>query len=82
MGFTAALLTTSSFFPQLLKTWRTGGQDLSYPMLGLFLSGVLLWLLYGIVLQSWPIILANGATAIQVFAILVLKYRNRSVSES
>jgi MtN3 and saliva related transmembrane protein len=73
LGYAAAILTTVSFAPQLVRTWRTGGKDLSWAMLLLFGTGVGLWLVYGIYLSSWPVILANAATGVQVIAIAVLK---------
>ncbi len=73
IGFVAGFLTTFAFAPQVYQTWRTGGRDLSWPMLLLFGTGVALWLVYGMILYSLPIILANGLTAIQIAAIVLLK---------
>ena len=75
IGFLAGALTTLAFLPQVYQTWRTGGRDLSWPMLLLFGTGVALWLVYGLIVISWPIITANGLTAVQIFAIAVLKRR-------
>ena len=75
IGFIAGALTTFAFAPQVYQTWRTGGRDLSWPMLLLFGTGVALWMIYGLILLSWPIIAANGLTAVQIFAIVVLKRR-------
>jgi MtN3 and saliva related transmembrane protein len=72
-GLAGALLTTIAFLPQVVRTWRHGGDGLSYIMLALFLAGTALWLLYGIALGSLPIILANGVTALQVVIVLALK---------
>jgi MtN3 and saliva related transmembrane protein len=73
LGYVAAILTTVSVAPQLIRTWRTGGKDLSWAMLLLFGTGVGLWLVYGLYLSSWPVILANAVTGAQVIAIAVLK---------
>ena len=75
MGLIAALLTTGSFLPQVVRTWRRGAADISYFMLALFLLGTLLWLSYGLLLWSLPLIIANGVTAIQVLVIVALKAR-------
>ena len=73
-GFLAAILTTSAFFPQLIKTWRTkSADDFSYITLILFLTGVFCWIIYGINIDSLPIILANLITFILNFSILTLK---------
>lgn len=77
LGLAAAIVTTSAFFPQVAHTWRRGGCDLSYFMLALFLLGVSLWLVYGILLGSRPIIWANGATALQVLVLFILKARKQ-----
>lgn len=77
MGMLAAVLTTGAFLPQLLRAWRQGANDLSYLMLALYLLGVTLWLVYGIFMHSTPLILANGLTAVQVLALIVLKMTRR-----
>lgn len=78
VGYSAALLTTVSFLPQVHKIWRSKrADDLSAPAFGAFSLGVLLWLIYGIALDSWPIILANGVTLVLTLAILLLTARYR-----
>jgi MtN3 and saliva related transmembrane protein len=73
IGFWAAALTTVSFTPQLVRTWRTGGQGISWTMLTLFGAGVGLWFVYGLLQMSGPIMLANGLTEVQVLLLLALK---------
>lgn len=76
LGFIAATLTTLSFLPQLLKTWQTkSARDVSLLMLSTFSIGVFLWLLYGMFIQSWPVIVANFLTLIFNLLILSLKIR-------
>ncbi len=78
VGYCAALLTTLSFLPQVHKIWVSKrADDISAPAFTAFSLGVLLWLLYGIALGSWPIILANGVTLILTLGILVLTARYR-----
>jgi MtN3 and saliva related transmembrane protein len=76
IGFWAAILTTTAFTPQVVRTWRVGGADLSWTMLALFGLGVALWFLYGYLQMSGPIMLANGLTGFQVLLILGLKIRH------
>lgn len=79
LGICAGTLTTIAFVPQVLKTWRTrSGEDISTGMFLLFSGGVLLWLIYGIMLQAQPIILANAITLLLALAIIVLKLRFRA----
>jgi MtN3 and saliva related transmembrane protein len=74
LGLTAGILTTTSFLPQVIKTWKTrSAQDLSYGMIVLFLSGIGLWFLYGIQIQSLPIILANAVTILLLLILLAMK---------
>jgi MtN3 and saliva related transmembrane protein len=78
LGFAAGTLTTCAFWPQLQKTWTSkSAGDVSLGMLAIFTSGVCLWFIYGLVLQSWPIILTNAMTLILTGAILALKLRYR-----
>lgn len=77
IGFTAALLTSISFVPQVLKTWRTKHtEDISLLMYILLVTGIFLWLVYGFYLDSMPVILANGVTLVLSMTILVLKMKN------
>lgn len=74
IGYCAAFLTTIAFLPQAIQSWRT--RDLSGISLGmysLFTAGVGLWLVYGLVIEKWPLILANALTFILALSILVLK---------
>jgi MtN3 and saliva related transmembrane protein len=73
IGMAAAALTTGAFAPQVFRTWRLGGQGLSWTMLASFGTGVGLWFLYGYLRMSAPIMLANGLTGLQVIFIAGLK---------
>ncbi len=76
LGLVAATLTTSAFLPQLIKTWKSkSAKDVSLEMLITFCIGVFLWLVYGIYLQSLPIILANLLTLIFNLIIVWLKIK-------
>ena len=74
--------TTVSFAPQLVQTWRNGGQGLSRTMLTLFGTGVGLWFVYGYLRMSRPIMLANGLTGLQILLIIVLKMRHAKASRT
>lgn len=76
IGFIAAVLTTVSFLPQVFKIWQTrSANDVSLGMYLLFTVGVALWLIYGIYMQSWPIILSNLITLILASAVLAMKLK-------
>jgi len=74
IGAIAATLTTASFVPQALKILKTKQtHDISLFMYILFGSGVLMWLIYGTMLDSMPIIVANAVTLCLIIPILVMK---------
>ena len=73
VGPLAAFCTTIAFVPQIVKIKKQGADDLSYPMLILYLTGVLLWLVYGLLLHAAAIIWANSITSFLVAVALALK---------
>lgn len=74
LGGIAGTLTTLSFVPQVIKTWRSrSASDISFGMFLLFSLGVLLWLIYGLEIRSTPVVLANGVTLILSVSIIVMK---------
>jgi MtN3 and saliva related transmembrane protein len=82
VGTLAAICTTTAFIPQILKIRRQGGDDLSYPMLLLYLTGILLWLAYGLFIHAAAVIWANFFTAILVATAMVMKATHSPKSES
>ena len=78
VGSLAAILTTASVVPQAWHTFRTRDvSGISLSMYSLFTVGVALWLVYGILLTAWPIIIANVITTSLALMILVMKLRYR-----
>lgn len=76
VGSVAATLTTVSFIPQVWRVWTTRHtRDISLSMYIAFTSGVALWLVYGMMIASWPIIIANSITVCLAGAVLVMKLR-------
>jgi MtN3 and saliva related transmembrane protein len=76
VGTLAATLTTLSFLPQVAKTWQTrSAADFSWIWLLAFAAGLALWLIYGLALMSWPLIVANGITLSLVLVIVFVKWR-------
>ena len=76
IGAIAAVLTTASFVPQAWHSFKT--RDVSGISLGMysaFTLGVALWLVYGVLLYSWPLMIANSITLALALAILVMKLR-------
>jgi MtN3 and saliva related transmembrane protein len=76
IGSVAATLTTTAFIPQALKVWHTRHTaDISLGMYAMFTLGVASWLAYGLLLEAWPIIIANSITLVLAGAVLVMKIR-------
>lgn len=76
VGTIAAICTTISFLPQVIKIYRTKHvRDLSLSMYILFSFGVLCWLFYGILLKSIPVIVANAITLVLSIYILLMKIK-------
>ena len=74
LGLLAGTLTTASFVPQVIKTWRSrSARDISTLWLVTFTTGISLWLIYGLIILSLPIILANGITLALTLLILFFK---------
>jgi MtN3 and saliva related transmembrane protein len=73
-GYSAAFLTTIAFVPQAWQSWRTRNlSGISLPMYALFTLGVALWLGYGLMIGSLPVIAANGITLALASVVLWLK---------
>jgi MtN3 and saliva related transmembrane protein len=74
IGYLAGTLTTISFLPQVIRSWKTRStHDISFLMLSLFGLGMLLWAAYGFFIGSLPIILANVITCALVLVLLAMK---------
>ncbi|CAM3768948.1 SemiSWEET transporter [Polaromonas hydrogenivorans] len=78
LGLIAAALTSTSFVPQAWHTFKTRDvRGISLGMYSGFTVGVACWLVYGMLLNSWPIVIANGITLTLAAAILVMKLHYR-----
>jgi len=78
LGLVAGALTTASFVPQLIKVWKSrSARDISLLMYIVICTGIFLWLIYGLVIGSIPVIAANALTLVISGAILVLKIKLR-----
>ena len=73
-GFVGASLTTISFIPQVVRVWRRrSAEDISTGMYVMFILGLLAWLGYGLMIGSWPILIANTITVGLASAVLGMK---------
>ncbi len=77
IGIIAAILTTSAFIPQVYKIYKEKkAQGVSLTMYLIMFVGVLLWLVYGILIGSIAIIIANSVTAILQLFVIIFKLKN------
>ena len=74
LGSMAAFCTTIAFVPQAVTIHKTRStRDISLAMFSIFTLGVMLWLVYGLVIERWPIIIANAVTFTLAGYILYMK---------
>jgi MtN3 and saliva related transmembrane protein len=77
IGLIAAVCTTCSFLPQVIKIWRTKRtNDVSLMMYAILTTGLLLWLVYGLILKDIPLIVANSVSLTLSLCVLVLKIKH------
>jgi MtN3 and saliva related transmembrane protein len=80
IGFIAAILTTSSFIPQLVKVWKSkSSKGVSVSMYLVMLSGVILWGVYGYLIGSKSVLIANAITALLQGTILFMILNSRKL---
>jgi MtN3 and saliva related transmembrane protein len=76
IGSVAGISTTGAFLPQVIRTWRTRStHDISLGMFALTTFGLVLWLIYGLELEDWPLIVADAVSLVLAVTILALKLR-------
>ncbi len=76
IGLVAALMTTSAFVPQVYKTWKSkSAHSLSLTMYIVLFIGIILWLIYGIHINSLAIIIANSITSVLALLLIIFKLR-------
>ena len=79
--FLAAVLTTVAFIPQVYKVWQTKSvSGLSLTMYLIFFSGVFLWLVYGLIINSLPMILGNSITLLLTSIILYFLIKSKGTN--
>jgi MtN3 and saliva related transmembrane protein len=74
LGMSAGLISSITFIPQVIKTWRSkSAKDISLLMFTFATASVIMWLIYGILINNIPIIFTNGT--ILVFSSLMLYFK-------
>jgi MtN3 and saliva related transmembrane protein len=81
VGYAAATFTTLSFFPQAIKTVRSGDtRGISLPMYVLLTLGIALWGMYGLITRDGPLIAANAITLLPALVVLQRTLASRRAS--
>lgn len=76
LGFVASTLTVSAFLPQVIKAWKTKStKDVSLLMFSMLIIGNILWLVYGVLINSLPLVITNILIFIFASTILILKIK-------
>ena len=76
VGLIAAALTVTSFFPQLIKVFKTRStRDISLGMFSIFCAAVFTWSAYGILTDDLPVIIANILVFLQALVIVAFKVK-------
>ncbi len=76
IGLIAGACTTLSFIPQILTIWKEKStKDISLGMYLIFGTGVIFWIIYGLLIHSFSVSLWNSITLLFVITILFFKFR-------
>jgi len=74
-GHVGAFLSSVTFIPQVYKVWQTkSANDLSLTMMVIVFTSTLIWLVYGVALNLWPVILANGIICFLSLMLIYFKF--------
>ena len=83
LGYVAGALTTFAIVPQIRKVWRTrAAGDISVSTVAVLLCGVVLWTLYGVITNAWPIIITNGIAVVLDTSLLFLVFYEKRAGKS
>ena len=76
LGYVAGILTTGAIVPEILKLVKKRKADeLAYSWLEIIVAGMILWTIYGFLIESWPLAILSGLSGVLYFMLMVLKYR-------
>lgn len=76
LGMVAGTISAITFLPQVIKTWKSkSAKDISMLMFSFATISVILWLIYGIIINNWPVIYTNGCVLILSLIMLYFKLK-------
>lgn len=76
IGYLAGIIVAISLIPQVIKSWKTKStKDISVMWTLIYLTGLILWIVYGIGILSFPIIIFVSVEALLAISLLMLKIK-------
>jgi MtN3 and saliva related transmembrane protein len=76
LGYSAGAVTTLTFLPQVIKTWKErSAKDISLLMFIIAVTNEIMWVWYGVLLNNWVIILTNSIILVMSSTMIFLKLR-------
>ena len=76
IGYLAGIIVAISLIPQVIKSWKTKStKDISVMWTLIYLIGLILWIVYGIGILSFPIIIFVSIEALLAISLLILKIK-------
>lgn len=74
LGYTAGAVTTFTFLPQVIKTWKEkSAKNISLLMFVIAVTNEIMWIIYGILLNNWVIILTNSVLMVMALTMIYFK---------
>jgi MtN3 and saliva related transmembrane protein len=74
LGYTAGAVTTFTFLPQVIKTWKEkSAKNISLLMFVIAVTNEIMWIVYGVLLNNWVIILTNSILMVMALTIIYFK---------
>ena len=76
LGYSAGFITSLTFLPQVIKTWKEkSAKDISLMMFIIAAVNEVMWIVYGVLLNNWVIILTNSIVLTMSLIMIFLKLR-------
>lgn len=77
VGYAAGMIVAISLAPQVIKSWKTKStQDISLGWTLIYASGLLLWIAYGFLIGSWPLMLTVTVEFLMAGSLMILKIKH------
>ena len=76
LGYSAGAITSMTFLPQVIKTWKErSARDISLMMFLIAALNEIMWIIYGILKNDWVIVLTNAVVLVMSLTMIYLKFK-------